>query len=726
MKSNVQAGLGRVVGLCVSAAAVALVAQGCSAGAPEELEALGEASQALARSSNPPGGLAASQVPQFVAITFDDNFGSEGMGWATDFFAAKQNPAGTGNSGTFDATPTRVSFYHNSTYLSGMQSSWQTALNAGHELGDHTVGHGDGIGYTIGQWTTEIRDCRNALANGLGTTTSNIKGFRAPYLHYNDNAFTVLSTESPAFTYDTSIMGCWATSDGPTSCPWPYTMEAGSADADAVASKWAGRNVVSVGQHPGLWEVPVSVLFVPPDSEAAAYGFTSGLRQRVQNLLGSANNPNFFEQSTGKLVGMDITLFLDARMTRAEVVATLKYTLDQRLTGGNRAPLVFVGHTHVYQSAWDGTPNVPNLVDRRGAISDFVTYALSKPEVRIRPVADIVSWTNSPVALGNPPAAPDRTEGGTVTTSNATPCNATSETAVKAYDNQSSTKWCVTVAPSTSAPLSTVYDFAASDSYAITSYKLTTANDQPTRDPRDWTLQGCQGSCTAGSDTGWVTLDTRTNEFATAGRLQTNTYTFSNATAYQQYRLRVSANRGATGLTQLAEIQLFGAAGTCSPTTCAAQGKNCGTLSDGCTGSLNCGSCTAPQSCGGGGTSNVCGCTPTTCAAQGKNCGSISNGCGGTLSCGSCTSPQSCGGGGTANVCGGGGGSCSPSVPSYGQARCSSTAVYNGNLYRCISQAVGVNGESVGCGTPGVYCSTITPTDAAWGTTAWQLVQACP
>src|SRR5262249_24284838 len=33
-------------------------------------------------------------------------------------------------------------------------------------------------------------------------------------------------------------------------------------------------------------------------------------------------------------------------------------------------------------------------------------------------------------------------------------------------------------------------------------------------------------------------------------------------------------------------------------------------------------------------------CTPTTCAAQGKNCGTISNGCGGSLTCGSCTSPQ--------------------------------------------------------------------------------------
>jgi hypothetical protein len=47
-------------------------------------------------------------------------------------------------------------------------------------------------------------------------------------------------------------------------------------------------------------------------------------------------------------------------------------------------------------------------------------------------------------------------------------------------------------------------------------------------------------------------------------------------------------------------------------------------------------------------------CTPTTCAAQGKNCGTISDGCGGFLHCGSCTAPQTCGGGGIPNVCGGG------------------------------------------------------------------------
>jgi hypothetical protein len=91
----------------------------------------------------------------------------------------------------------------------------------------------------------------------------------------------------------------------------------------------------------------------------------------------------------------------------------------------------------------------------------------------------------------------------------------------------------------------------------------------------------------------------------------------------------------------------------CTPKTCAGLGANCGQVADGCGGTIaSCGTCTAPLTCGGAGTANVCGCTPTTCAALGKNCGTVPDGCGGNLNCGSCTAPQTCSGGGTANVCG--------------------------------------------------------------------------
>lgn len=105
------------------------------------------------------------------------------------------------------------------------------------------------------------------------------------------------------------------------------------------------------------------------------------------------------------------------------------------------------------------------------------------------------------------------------------------------------------------------------------------------------------------------------------------------------------------------------APGNCSPKTqaqaCANAGKNCGAVPNGCGGTLSCGACPATQICGGGGVSNVCGgnvCIPKTfaqaCTSAGKDCGPISDGCGGLINCGTCQEPASCGGGGIPNKCG--------------------------------------------------------------------------
>jgi hypothetical protein len=92
--------------------------------------------------------------------------------------------------------------------------------------------------------------------------------------------------------------------------------------------------------------------------------------------------------------------------------------------------------------------------------------------------------------------------------------------------------------------------------------------------------------------------------------------------------------------------------GECTPVTCASKGANCGTISNGCGGVLQCGTCSDPQTCGGSGTLNVCGCTPASTCPAGQNCGSAPDGCGGAIDCGSCSDPETCGGGGTPNVCG--------------------------------------------------------------------------
>ena len=95
----------------------------------------------------------------------------------------------------------------------------------------------------------------------------------------------------------------------------------------------------------------------------------------------------------------------------------------------------------------------------------------------------------------------------------------------------------------------------------------------------------------------------------------------------------------------------------CTSKTCLKVGAGCGIVDDGCGGTLDCGTCAAPDICGGAGVENQCGCTVKSCSQLGANCGDVDTGCG-IVSCGDCSSPNTCGGGGVDNQCG-----CSCSLP---------------------------------------------------------------
>ncbi|RKH34975.1 hypothetical protein D7Y13_04230 [Corallococcus praedator] len=112
--------------------------------------------------------------------------------------------------------------------------------------------------------------------------------------------------------------------------------------------------------------------------------------------------------------------------------------------------------------------------------------------------------------------------------------------------------------------------------------------------------------------------------------------------------------------------------GSCVPQSCAAQGKTCGTVSDGCGGTLACGTCGAGEACSA---TNVCVCSPTTCAAQGKTCGSIPDGCGNTLACGTCGAGEACS---ATNVC-----VCSPTTCAAQGKTCGSIPDGCGNTLEC-------------------------------------------
>ena len=128
-----------------------------------------------------------------------------------------------------------------------------------------------------------------------------------------------------------------------------------------------------------------------------------------------------------------------------------------------------------------------------------------------------------------------------------------------------------------------------------------------------------------------------------------NLYTYTQTDSGASYTLNYCTGRSTGGLgAGTKRVTPDGTTTTaCNPTTCLAEGKDCGTIDDGCGGTLSCGTCSGQDTC----VSNVCTCQPTTCGAEGAECGTLADGCGVDLSCGTCSGEEVCAAGGTANLC---------------------------------------------------------------------------
>lgn len=121
--------------------------------------------------------------------------------------------------------------------------------------------------------------------------------------------------------------------------------------------------------------------------------------------------------------------------------------------------------------------------------------------------------------------------------------NPPNETAAKAFDGLTSTKWFNANEGSTGW---LAYYFGGPAKIVIR-YDITSANDVPGRDPKNWQFQGSQDGTT------WATLDTRTGE-TFPNRFQTHQYSITNLTSYTHYRLNITANNGDSSGLQLAEL----------------------------------------------------------------------------------------------------------------------------------------------------------------------------
>jgi predicted alpha-1,2-mannosidase len=119
--------------------------------------------------------------------------------------------------------------------------------------------------------------------------------------------------------------------------------------------------------------------------------------------------------------------------------------------------------------------------------------------------------------------------------------NPPNETAQKAADEDPNTKWLTFNSTGW-------LQYRLSGDVTVKKYALTSANDSPGRDPKDFQLQGSQD----GSH--WTTVDSRTGQDF-PGRFKSHVYDVANPGAYSYYRLNVSLNHG-DPIVQLADLIL--------------------------------------------------------------------------------------------------------------------------------------------------------------------------
>jgi peptidoglycan/xylan/chitin deacetylase (PgdA/CDA1 family) len=317
-----------------------------------------------------------ASTPLFVSIGWDDNAfsglpgsgGSGGLSWALDLAQSRG---------------ARMSFYLTSCHARGgegehVRRAWRRILEEGHEVGNHSVSHPDGSAFDESRWREELAGCNRELSElGLGVPS----GFRTPYLRYNDATLGAVS--ELGFDYDCSLEEGFQPDQDGTNFLWPYQLDAGSPGHEVEVAR---GDKAPLTPRPGLWEMPAYAVIVPPDEACARHGIAPGLRARC------AERQPYFDVRDGKITGFDYNLWVLFGMSRAEFVATLCHTLDLRLQG-NRAPLLFGGHTDYYSSKYADEP-MPgaSLDERQAAVAEFLDYALSKPEVRAVSTREVLSW----------------------------------------------------------------------------------------------------------------------------------------------------------------------------------------------------------------------------------------------------------------------------------------------------------------------------------------------
>jgi len=186
-------------------------------------------------SPSPPGGIDPKDAPQFVILSYDDAVNGDTFPITNKMYKGLAHSNGC----PVVATHFVQNLYTNYHLV-------QQLYAQGDEIALHTFAH------TEKASQNEIDSGRKAINAFAGIPKNDIKGFRAPFLSYDDSL--IQTVQNLGLTYDSSA---------PTvieNASWPYTLDNGFYDdVDCQTNKVCG----AMSPHNGLWEIPLYSTFYP-------------------------------------------------------------------------------------------------------------------------------------------------------------------------------------------------------------------------------------------------------------------------------------------------------------------------------------------------------------------------------------------------------------------------------------------------------------------------------
>lgn len=295
-------------------------------------------------STNPPGGLNASDVPQFIVYTADDAVQSYTLDAVNQFLAQRKNPNGCRPKMTYFTSLN----YTNYTLV----TDWYVA---GNEIADHTMTH---VGTPSADEINGNLIALNALA---GIPLNAIKGFRAPFLNFSADTLKILNASE--FTYDSSTAASVPVTDPGTDAFWPYTLDYGLANNCLSPGLCKGEPKL-----PGFWEIPMYSFF---DSAGV-------------------DGPHL----------MDPWLDVAAGNTKVNDTATLEYMKNTFTAhyNGDRQPIGLYTHPIHLSTTYPGVSASNSTINM---INAFLDWAQMQPDVWIVSNEQLLDWVQHPEPISN-------------------------------------------------------------------------------------------------------------------------------------------------------------------------------------------------------------------------------------------------------------------------------------------------------------------------------------